>query len=245
MQVAAVLVAVAAVGSTLLGGLVALKQRDNMHLLLGLTGGIVLGVVAFELLPEVFELAEATGTAPTTAMIGLVCGFLVLHVVERSVAMHHAHEEEYGHHHHPQVGVISALALAAHSAADGIGIGLAFQSSRELGISVAIAVLAHDFADGLNTVGVMLAHDNSTKRSIRYLVLDAVAPLLGALSTVFITVPDAVLMGYLAFFAGFLLYLGSSDILPEAHSRHPSRLTLGCTLVGVAAMYGVAVTVGH
>jgi zinc and cadmium transporter len=48
------------------------------------------------------------------------------------------------------------------------------------------------------------------------------------------SLPDRVLALYLAFFCGFLLYLATSDILPEAHSRHPSRLTLLCTVVGVA-----------
>ena len=42
---------------------------------------------------------------------------------------------------------------------------------------------------------------------------------------------------YLGFFAGFLLYLATSDILPEAHARHPSRLTLMCTVVGIGLMW--------
>ena len=39
---------------------------------------------------------------------------------------------------------------------DGVGIGLAFQVSNAVGIVVAVAVIAHDFCDGLNTVGLML-----------------------------------------------------------------------------------------
>jgi ZIP family zinc transporter len=52
-------------------------------------------------------------------------------------------------------------------------------------------------------------------------------------------VPDDVLLGYLGAFAGFLLYIGASDILPEAHAEHPSLATLSLTVTGVAAMYGV------
>jgi zinc and cadmium transporter len=43
----------------------------------------------------------------------------------------------------------------------------------------------------------------------------------------------------LGFFAGFLLYIATSDILPEAHSRNPSHLTLVTTVAGVALMLGV------
>jgi len=44
---------------------------------------------------------------------------------------------------------------------------------------------------------------------------------------------------YLGAFAGFLLYLATADILPEAHARHPSRLTLVSTLGGVGLMWFV------
>jgi len=37
---------------------------------------------------------------------------------------------------------------------------------------------------------------------------------------------------YLGFFAGFLMYLATSDILPEAHASHPTRLTVLSTIVG-------------
>jgi len=41
---------------------------------------------------------------------------------------------------------------------------------------------------------------------------------------------------YLGFFAGFLMYLASADILPKAHSGHPTYLTLACTIGGVLFM---------
>ena len=69
--------------------------------------------------------------------------------------------------------------------------------------------------------------------------MDAVAPVLGAASTLLFSLPDTVLALYLSFFAGFLLYLATGDILPEAHSGHPSRLTLVATVGGVAFIGGV------
>ena len=37
--------------------------------------------------------------------------------------------------------------------------------------------------------------------------------------------------------AGILLYLATSDILPEAHANHPTRLTLACTIAGAGFMW--------
>lgn len=125
---------------------------------------------------------------------------------------------------------------------DGVGIGLAFQVSQSVGVIVAIAVISHDFCDGLNTVTLMLVNHNKTRRAILMLLLDALAPVLGAVSTLVIQLPPSSLMIYLGFFAGFLLYIGASDILPEAHSQNRSSITLGLialTCLGAAFIFFV------
>ncbi len=239
----AVLVSLATFVSTLGGGLFALRFRDRLHYLLSFTAGVLLGVVSFEVLPEIFALAHERGLDATGAMVALVAGFLFFHSLEKFVLIHHAHEADYAEHRHPHVGVASALALVGHSLLDGVAIGLAFQAGEAVGISVAIAVIAHDFCDGLNTVGLMLTHRNTTRRSAAMLVLDAIAPVLGAASTLLVQVPASTLILYLGFFAGFLLYIGVSDILPEAHSgARPAtavRLIM-LTALGAAFMFVVA-----
>jgi zinc transporter ZupT len=232
-----VLLSVATVISTALGGLFALKNRDNLHRILGFTAGVLLGVVAFDILPEMFKLMQSNKFDATPGMIALVIGFLAFHIAEKLTIIHSPHEEEYGSHHHPRVGMLSALALAGHSFLDGVGIGLAFQVSNTVGIAVAAAVIAHDFSDGLNTVSLMLAHRNTPRRALGFLILDALAPVAGAVSTLFFSLPDNILVLYLGFFAGFLLYIGASDILPEAHSKHPSQITLALTVLGTLFIF--------
>ena len=236
----AVLLSLATFVSTFAGGLFALKFRDRLHLILSFTAGVLLGVVCFDLLPEIFELAREHELDGMNAMIALVVGFLVFHSLEKFLLLHHAHEGEYAVHHHPKVGIMSALALVGHSFMDGVAIGLGFQVSPAVGITVAIAVIAHDFCDGLNTVSLMLVHRNTTTRSMTMLVLDSLAPVLGAASTLLFQVPPSLLVLYLGFFAGFLLYIGASDILPEAHSQNPSGTALGLiclTCLGAVCIY--------
>lgn len=241
----AILVALGSVLATLVGGIVALRSRDRLHLILGFSAGVLLGVIAFDLVPEVAEVAEDTGVNMRWFMIAFAGGFLLLHVLERAVALHHAHEQEYaGHRHDPSLGVVSALALAAHSFMDGFAIGVGFQANTMIGVLVATAVIAHDFCDGLNTVSVMRIHGAERRSAQAMLALDAVAPLLGATTAVFIHVPAPALGGYLAFFAGFLLYIATGDILPEAHTLHPSRMTLGATVAGTVAIGAVVAVMG-
>lgn len=240
----AVLLALCTVVSTGVGGLFALRRRDQLHRILGFTAGVILGVVAFDVLPEIEQLARHTHTDFKLPMIALAAGFLAFHGLEKWLLVHNAHEAEYAGHHHagshqPSVGIASALALSGHSLTDGVAIGLAFQVNHAVGIAVAIAVIGHDFADGLNTVALMLTHGNDRRRAALMLLVDAAAPLVGAGATLLFSVPDRGLLIYLGVFAGFLLYIGASDILPEAHAEHPSLGTLALTISGAALMYAV------
>ena len=234
-----ILLSIATFLSTLTGGLTALKNQKRLNYILGYTAGIILGVIAFDILPEIFKLVYASGIDPIKPMIALVIGFLLFHIIEKSILIHSAHESVYGAHHHPRVGVLSALALSAHSFLDGVGIGLAFQVNPTVGFAVAIAVIGHDFADGLNTVALMLANKSSSKKAFFLLLLDAVAPVLGAVSTLFFHLSTPNLVLYLGFFAGFLLYIGASDILPQAHENKSSKITILLTVLGVAFMFVV------
>ena len=234
-----ILLSIATFFSTLLGGLFTMKNKDRLHLVMGFTAGVLLGVVAFDIFPEIINEINETGYNPIYAMIALVSGFLVFHILEKSIVMHHSHEDEYADHKHPDVGIASAIALAGHSLMDGVGIGLGFQVSNTVGVLVAVAVIAHDFTDGMNTITLMLTNKNSMKKAKWFLLVDALAPVVGALSTLFFTVSSHFLILYLGFFAGFLLYIGASDILPEAHSKHSSWKTIALTVFGVVFTFVV------
>jgi zinc transporter ZupT len=238
----AVLLSVIALLSTTVGGLCALGLRDRLHLVLGFTAGVLLGVVAFDLLPESVALSRRLGGDGWMAMIALAAGFLLFHAIEKFALLRTVRKAGDARHSHPSVGILSAAALIGHSLMDGVSIGLAFQVSPAVGATVAVAVIAHDFSDGLNTVSVMLAHGNKTPRALVMLGLDAIAPILGALSTSAFSVPPEALVVYLGFFAGLLLYIGASDILPQAYSRAGSAAALnllGLTALGACSMFVV------
>ncbi len=214
-----------------------MKFKDKLHLIMGFTAGVLLGVVSFDIFPEIINQIKENHFSSTEVMIALVIGFLLFHVLEKFLVIHHLHEGDYADHRHPQVGILSALALAGHSFMDGVGIGLGFQVNPAVGLLVAIAVISHDFTDGMNTVALMLINNNTPRKSKMFLVLDAVTPVLGALSTLFFKVSSHFLVLYLGFFAGFLLYIGASDILPEAHSKQSSAKLIGLTVLGVVFIF--------
>lgn len=236
----AIFLATATFFSTYFGGMLAVKLKNKLHLIMGFTAGVLLGVVSFDIFPEIIAQIKDNGFNSSEIMIALVAGFLLFHILEKTLLIHHAHEGDYAQHRHPQVGALSALALAGHSFMDGVGIGLGFQVNPAVGFLVAIAVISHDFTDGMNTVTLMLSNKNSINRAKKFLFLDAIAPVLGATSTLFFTVSSHFLVLYLGFFAGFLLYIGASDILPEAHSERSSFKLIGLTVIGVIFVFVIS-----
>ncbi|MFG2572144.1 ZIP family metal transporter [Streptomyces sp. NPDC048481] len=284
----AVFVALGAFLMTLAGGWTAQRVTDRRHLVLGLAGGLMLGVVGLDLLPEALEAAGTEVFGVPAALLLFVAGFLVAHLVERLLAVRqaaHGAEEHAcapadrdhpGHRHHagpdpegpghegtghegtvagvparqdtarhgaaqdgraPEVGLTAAAAMVFHSAMDGVAIGAAFQVGGGMGLAVALAVIAHDFADGFNTYTITSLYGNARRKALAMLFADAAAPIAGAASTTFVTIPEQLLGGYLGFFGGALLYLAAAEILPEAHHEHPARSTVLCTIAGAAFIW--------
>lgn len=237
----AIIFAAITVIATVAGGVIALRSNDRFHLVLGLSAGLLLGLVGFDLIPEVFELSTSTFGGVRAVSIAFVGGFLLLHILEGIFGSHEPAESDYGHDHdhHNVTGTLGAIAMAGHVFLDGIGIGVAFQVSTSLGLAVFLAVLVHAFSDGLNTVSMLVKHGSWSKQSKWLLLVDAGARIGGASLGTYLALNDSLLALYLALFAGFVIYIATSHILPEAHSRHPSRWTLGATAVGVAIMWAV------
>lgn len=228
-------IAFAAFLSTMLGGLFALRLRDRLHLILGFSAGAIIGVAFFDLLPEALELGSAFYEFSTVLAVTAL-GFLVYLAIDRLFLMH-GHDQEEDHHHAHRRGIVGASSLSIHSFLDGIGIGLAFQVSPAVGIVVAAAVLTHDFSDGINTVSMIVRNGGARRRALYWLLIDAAAPVLGILATLLFGLSDEHLGLLLALFAGFFLYIGASDLVPESHHRHPAFWTTAMTIAGAAVLF--------
>jgi zinc transporter, ZIP family len=91
-------------------------------------------------------------------------------------------------------------------------------------------------SDGLNTVTVVLAHRKTLKRATLWLAADMMTPVLGAATTLLFSFKAGLLPWILAFFAGSFLYIGASDLLPEAR-EHDSPWVGVATCMGMLAMF--------
>jgi zinc transporter ZupT len=220
--------------STLLGGFVAFRLHRELMTLIAFTGGIVVAVALFDVLPEAIESLDSSRVVGTLIGVGFVGFFLV----ERFLVLHHRDEPEQARA-HARVGALGAAGLSVHSFIDGLGIGFAFHVSTATGLLVFLAVVSHDFADGMNTVSFILRQSGDRRSAMKWLAVDAIAPMLGALVGAGIDISEKGLGYVLALYTGFFLYIGATDLLPEAHS-HPAWRRVGLTLAGFAGTWAIA-----
>jgi len=219
--------------TTMLGGFVALRVRGRVHLVYGLAGGAMLGLVAFHLLPELGEFTEPSFGGVPLPFLLIIAAFLLMYVLEELIGPHPADEDTGGEHRHPHVGLVGAAALVVHSFMDGLAIGIGFAISDAIGIAILIAVLTHDFADGMTTAAIMRRHGNSPRRTWLLIFAAAVAPVAGAFIGGGLDLGEAWIGGYAGFFAGTLIYFATRDMIPGARQGGTAR-TAFVTIAGGA-----------
>lgn len=122
-----------------------------------------------------------------------------------------------------------------------LAIAVGYRTAPALGLLIALAVLVHEVPRGLTTTVIMQQAGYSGLRTWLALLVDAgFAPLGVFLSTVF---PASALASLTGFTAGVFLYVGASDLLPEAHRRFnlgvlAATLAGGLMIVGLSSLLG-------
>ena len=238
MPLTAFLVSAAAFFSALAGGALAIRASRAVGAIIAVGAGIRIGAAFFDLIPE--AVTQLSGSLDT-AMIFTAIGFLAFYAVEKTTTLHVGHETATEIDHaaptHQHLGIIGATGMSLHSFLDGVALAAGLVVGGGLGLIIAIVVVVHRFSDGIGVVSFLLASHHSLDRTWRWVSVVALAPVLGVLVGVAVPLPASMLGGMLAVFAGFFLYIGAAELLPEAHRSDRSRLIVLATLSGVIAIY--------
>ena len=227
--VAPLLFGVAAGLTTFGGGFLALRLGHRINLLLGLTAGIVLGVALFDLLPEAMMMGRHQ--SERVMFVPVAFGMVGYMLLDRALDRPSTSELRWRAH-------LGPASLTLHSLIDGLGIGLGFQASSTAGWLIAVAVLTHDLADGINTVSLCLAAKRQDAARF-WLGANGIAPLIGTVIGLSVTIMPSVLAVLLALFAGSFLYIGACELIPRSYALNPRLRTTTASMAGVALMFFV------
>ncbi len=208
---------------SLLGGILILSHKRVAELLAAyatpFAAGALLAAVFMDLLKDGLEVSSAD-TVLLAAMVGLVVFFFA----ERFLHwFHHHHQHENGG--DPTTSLV-IVGDTVHNALDGVAIAAAFLISVPTGIVTTIAVAAHEIPQEIGDFGLLLGKGMSRSRVLLVNIVSALATTLLAVITFALGSSDKLPLGWLVgISAGFLLYIATSDIIPEIHEKtSPKRL---------------------
>ncbi|HLE59677.1 MAG TPA: ZIP family metal transporter [Candidatus Limnocylindria bacterium] len=237
----AIVVSAGAFLSAFAGGLVALRAVRSVGLIIALGAGIRIGAAYFELIPES---VDHMGGSLDAVMVFTAVGFLAFYAVEKLTSVHVGHEAAAELDHdlasHRHLGIVGASGMSVHSLLDGVALAAGLEVGGSLGIVIAVVVIVHRFSDGIGIVSLLLASKTPAREAYRWVSVVAIAPVLGVILGLLIPIPDPALGGLLSVFAGFFLYIGAAELLPEAHRAGRSRWIVAATIVGVVVIWAVA-----
>lgn len=220
------------------GGLVPLVRRwtkPQLRTLIGLSAGIILGVLFFDLLPQV---SQATPYFFTFAL----AGFTLLLALEKFVFIHpHETEELAGR----RSGLAAYVGISFHSLMDGLALGSSTMLPS-LASPVVFAILAHKVPDTFSLASILTFFGYSRRRTMLLLLFFSLLTPLGGILAMWLLrgVGEATLGALLGVASGTFLFIATSDLLPHAHEDHSSRfrnlaaVLLGMLVIGLTRRYG-------
>lgn len=179
-------------------------------------GGAMVAIALFDLIPEM----------QSHNAVALLAGFFIVYLLEKLVMLHSCGETECEAH---VIGWSALIGIAIESLIDGVAIAIGFRATPALGLLVALAVFAHEVPRGLTTTVIMQGAGYNRLKVWGVLAVDAGFAPLGVLLAGF--VPSAGFEWLIGFTAGVFLYVGASDLLPDAHRRFNLRVVVS-TLAG-------------
>ena len=203
-----------------------------IHVMLGLSAGLLLGITFLDILPESFgSLGE---NDPMLIASGLFSGFFVLFLVEYFLL----HGEGEGHHFgqgptRKPFGALAIGALVFHGTLDGFVIPLGFALGGAAGTVITLAIAIHQVPDSVAAVSVALGAGYDRHQAARFVLISALDTPIGiGLGLLFVGAAATFLPFALAFAAGTFLFVAAVDLIPELQHRGRSALVAGMILAG-------------
>lgn len=201
-------------------------QERVLSALLAGAGGVMLAVVAVDLLPAAWQ----TGP-PLQAAAGLLLGLLFMFLADTRLnsspnAMPLSRRQRL-----KRIGLLVASGIALHDLPEGMAIAVGQEATPELGFLIALAIALHNLPEGMaTTTPLKMARIKTWKILLLNLGIAVFTPLGALFGVLALGAVRNSLAFFLAFAAGAMAFLVYAELWPLARERHPHYALLGGTI---------------
>ncbi|MEG2001584.1 MAG: ZIP family metal transporter [Clostridia bacterium] len=215
---------IAGIFGTGLGGIVAIftKKRSSIYpRALFFSGGFMLAMVSFELLPQAFEYGDVK-----TVFIGYVLGLIM--IIVGNLIFEHTSKSLSANY---KKAFLIMIAIALHNFPEGLAIGGG--EIGGFGVSIMLLMLIHNIPEGLTVALPLIKNNSSNLKAVALSALSGVPTVLGAAIGYSYSLHSQVFISLsLSIAAGCMTYVTFSEILPDAFENTRDKATYTFPLIG-------------
>jgi ZIP family zinc transporter len=187
-------------------------SRRALSILLGLSGGVMVSVTCFDIMPEAFRLA-----GHPVSILWLVIGALMTAATDLITPHIHHMAEDKESLRFARTSLVVGLGIALHNLPEGIAVGAGLGPETVVGMKVAILMFLHNIPEGIAVAGPLRAWGRSRMSLVLFSALAGVPSVIGALLGVSLgSISPVVLGGALAFAGGAMLFVVFDELVPAA-----------------------------
>ncbi|MBN1492877.1 MAG: ZIP family metal transporter [Candidatus Omnitrophica bacterium] len=225
----------AAMGSVLGASIVSsrIKIKDSaVSALLGIAAGVMLSVTCFSLIVPAF-----TNGGTIVVVLGIVAGALLLFIVDKTIP--HEHQGAGYPDFYADSKAVTWLLCAAiiHNIPEGMAVGLGFMNGGDQGVALASGIGFQNILEGIVLASTLKMVCKPSTRIVGFVVVTtAIEPIMALMSCSVLTVVPHLTAFLLAFAAGAMLFIVSSEMVPESHGKGNERFATFGIIVGFVIM---------
>lgn len=205
-----------------------IKSKRVIGMLFGITSGIMIAMICFDILPEALE-----GGEDLLVMIGIIIGILMGISLEDITSLI---ESKVGHVHSKQLhtGLVLLLGIAIHNIPEGIAMGTLAVTSPHNILKFAFVLFLHSIPEAI-AIAIPLKVSKTSYKILAFIpvffggilgVGAGIGFMMSQAASLFITV-------MLGMAAGVILYIVCEELIPESRKIWNGRLTTVATIIGI------------
>lgn len=193
---------------------------------LGFSGGLMIAIVCFDLLPEAF--LSGLGVA----ILGIILGVVLISVIDQLLSFHFSG----GHMKNDflRAGALMGISIAAHNFPEGLAIGSGLVADPHLGLSLAIIILIHNIPEGMAMAAPLSISGISKFKILLYTIYAGVPMGIGAWLGGYIgNVSESFIGLCLGFAGGAMLFITCQEIIPKSSALWKGRTSGFSIILGI------------
>lgn len=215
-----------------LGGLSSYLIRNPskrfFSIILGLSGGLMMAIVCFDLLPQAFMMVGLP-----LGIFGILFGVLTISAIDEIIIrLEKKREKSRGV--FVRTGILIGVGILIHNFPEGLAIGSGYMATTKLGMSLAIVIAIHNIPEGIAMATPLSIGGMGRARVLLYTILTGLPMGFGALIGAMLGEISPLFIGWcLGFAGGAMLFITCQEIIPQSRNMWKGRISGFGIILGI------------